>query len=169
MTEPLRGITAARGGGVTVDLSSRERDLLRSLPDQLQPLLVGDEAAPLLNATLYSRGYDDHELEQEYRDLTGSDIVGQRVAAMQTFAATLEAGVTTGGRWRAELDADQAAAWLSAVNDGRLVLGALLGITDESEWEQARSADEPAAVVLDYLGWLQEELVAALMGALPDD
>lgn len=169
MTEPLRGVVPGPDGGVTVNLSNRERDLLRSLPSQLQPLLTGDDAAPNVASTLYSRGYEDDELESEYRSLAGDDIVAQRVSAMETFAETLDAGSTTGGRWRADLDAQEAAAWLSAVNDGRLVLGALLGITDEAEWERGPSDDEPASVVLYYLGWLQEELVEALMGQLRQD
>lgn len=154
---------------MTVNLSLRERDLLRSLPSQLEPLLTDTSAAPSVAASLFSRGYDDDELEAEYRDLVGDDIVSQRVEALRTFEATLEGGTAAGGRWRAELDAGEAASWLSSVNDGRLVLGALLGITDESEWERGPSDDEPASVVLYYLGWLQEELVDALMSALPDE
>ena len=165
MTES-RGIVAAGGGGVTITLTSDERDFLRTLPEQLEPLLAGDHEVPRLAATLYSRGYDDEELEQEYRELAGDDIVGQRVAALQTFAATLEDGDVSAGRWRAELDAEQAAAWLSALNDGRLALGAILGVTDES-WEDDLPEDEPSGVVMHYLGSLQEELLGALADTLP--
>ena len=161
-----RGIVAARGGGVTVTLTVDEREFLRTLPEQLRPLLAGDHWVPRMAATLYSRGYDDEELEQEYRDLVGDDIVGQRVAAVQTFAATLEHGAVRGGRWRADLDAEEAAAWLSALNDGRLALGAILGITDES-WDEDLSADEPSGAVMHYLGSLQSELLDALMDTLP--
>jgi hypothetical protein len=165
----MRGVVALRDGGVRVRLSERERDLLRSLPDQLRPLLAGDPAAPAVSARLYPPGYDDEKLESEYRELIGSDIVDQRVAAMDTFAATLDTGAVSRGRWSTELDADSAAAWLSAVNDGRLILGQLLGITDEADWEGGPSEDDPTGVVLYYLGWLEEELVGALMGTLPDE
>ena len=164
----MRGITPARGGGVTVNLSARERDLLRSLPDQLRPQLTGEAEAPPIRARLFSRGYDDEDLEQEYRELVADDIVRQRVDALDVFMSTLEGGTSRLGRWRAELDADQAAAWLSAVNDGRLVLGALLGINDESQWEGGPADDNPASVVLHYLGWVEEELVGALMFSLPE-
>ena len=162
----MRGVAAGKDGGVTVNLSGRERQLLQSLPDQLRPLLTGDLEAPTIAASLFSRGYEEDELEAEYRSLIGDDIVSQRVRALDDFAASLEGGTTVRGRWRAELDAGTAGAWLSAVNDGRLVLGALLGITDESEWEQGPSDDDPAGAVLYYLGWLEEELVAALMTTL---
>ena len=163
----MRGVTPSADGGVTVNLSVRERELLRSLPDQLRPLLLDADQAPQLGAALFSRGYDDAEEERKYRELIGDDIVTQRTAALDTFAATLDAGKVRAGRWRAELDAEQAAAWLSAVNDGRLALGALLGITDEAAWEERSDDENPASVVLYYLGWVQEELVTALSGALP--
>jgi hypothetical protein len=164
----MRGIVATADGGVRVRLSQRERELLQSLPDQLRPLLTPDPTAPTVSARLYPPGYDDEQLEAEYRELIGSDLVTQRLAAMDTFAQTLEGGSLTRGRWTADLDAEAAGAWLSAVNDARLVLGELLGITDESDWEGGPTDDNPASVVMYYLGWLQEELVAALMGTLPD-
>ena len=164
----MRGIVPKVDGGVTVNLSQRERDLLRSLPEQLRPLLSGELPAPTIAATLFSRGYDDDELEEEYRSLAGDDIVAQRVSTLDVFAESLEGGAVTRGRWRAELDEETAAAWLSAVNDGRLVLGALLGIVDESQWESGPSDDNPASVVMHYLGWVEEELVQALMTTLPD-
>ena len=153
---------------MTVHLSTREHELLQSLPGQLRPLLAGDATMPTLQSRLYSRGYDDDELEQEYRSLTGDDIVSERTAAMDAFAATLENGRERLGRWRVDLDADEAAAWLSAVNDGRLILGALLGVEDESAWEEHVDDDNPTSVVLYYLGWLQEELVMALSAGLSE-
>ena len=163
----MRGVIPGADGGVTINLSVRERDLLRSLPDQLRPLLTDADQAPAIASALFSRGYDDDEEERAYRDLIGDDIVTQRTAALDTFAATLDAGKVRGGRWRAELDAEQSAAWLSAVNDGRLALGALLGISDESAWDDRYDDENPASVVLYYLGWVQEELVSALMASLP--
>jgi Domain of unknown function (DUF2017) len=165
----MRGVSPARGGGVTVNLSARERDLLRSLPDQLRPLLTGDIDAPPVTARLFSRGYEDDELEREFRSLIGDDIVRQRVGALDVFVGTLDGGTVKLGRWRTQLDAEQANAWLSAVNDGRLVLGAVLGIVDESHWEEGPTDDDPATVILHYLGWLEEELVQALSTSLPDE
>lgn len=165
----MRGMVPTPDGGVTVNLSVRERDLLRSLPEQLRPLLTDPEAAPGVGSALFSRGYDDDTDERKYRELIGDDIVTQRTAALDTFAASLDGGKVRAGRWRAQLDAEQAAAWLSAVNDGRLALGALLGITDEAEWEERADDENPANVVLYYLGWVQEELVTALMESLPSE
>ena len=96
------------------------------------------------------------------RELIGSDLVTQRLAAMDVFAESLAGGSSKLGRWVTELDAAAAEAWLSAVNDARLILGELLGITDESDWEGGPTDDNPTSVVMYYLGWLEEELVAAL-------
>jgi hypothetical protein len=164
----MRGVVARAGGGVRVRLSQRERELLQSLPDQLRPLLYGDAAAPTITARLYPPGYDDAKLEAEYRDLVGSDIQSQRVQAMDAFARTLAAGSESRGRWTADLDGEDAAAWLSAVNDARLILGELVGISEESDWEGGPSEDDPTGVVLYYLGWLEEELVGALSELLPE-
>ena len=168
MTDPVRGIAARDNGAVTVWLTVRERELLQSLPPQLRPLLAGDAEAPTVASRLFSKGYDDEQLEQEYRGLVGDDIVTERLAAMDAFAATLDQGATRGSRWRADLDANQAAAWLSALNDSRLILGALLGVEDEAVWEEHVDDENPTSIVLHYLGWLQEELVGALLATLPD-
>jgi hypothetical protein len=164
----MRGIVATADGGVRVRLSARERELLRSLPQQLRPLLSGDPNAPTVSARLYPPGYDDAKLEAEYRELIGADLITQRLAAMDAFAETLDGGSLIRGRWTTELDAEAAEAWLSAVNDARLILGELLGITTESDWEAGPTDENPTSVVMYYLGWLQEELVAALMGSLPE-
>ena len=168
VTRRASDIAPTADGGVRVRLPLPERDLLRSLPGQLRPLVSGEEQAPTVAGVLFSRGYDDEELEQEYRSLAGDDIVAQRLAALDAFAQTLAGGREFGGTWHIDLDAEQASAWLSAVNDGRLVLGALLGITEESQWEDGPDEDNPASIVLSYLGWLQTELVDALMTTLPE-
>ena len=164
----MRGVIPVAGGGLEIRLSVRERDLLRSLPQQLRPLLAGEEPAPTLTGRLYPPGYDDPDMEAEYQELVGSDIKAQRLAALDAFDATLAEGTVTRGRWAVTLNSEEAEAWLSAVNDARLILGGLLGITEESQWEDGPSEDNPASVVMYYLGWLQEDLVAGLMAALPE-
>ena len=58
----------------------------------------------------------------------------------------------------------QVYAWLRAFNQLRLAAASLLGITDDG-WEAEASAElraRPEFGMLMALGWLQEELVAAL-------
>ncbi len=65
-----------------------------------------------------------------------------------------------------QLTADQAQAWLKALNDVRLALGVRLGVTEEFEEQWGRlAADDPqwaAYEVYAWLGAVQESLVQAL-------
>jgi hypothetical protein len=63
---------------------------------------------------------------------------------------------------------DELLAWLSALNDLRLVLGTKLGATEDDDPE-AISDDDPLApsyALYYYLGWLEEQVVEALAGGL---
>ncbi len=62
------------------------------------------------------------------------------------------------------LDADEADAWLRALNDLRLVLGTRLDVTEDLDYENL-DLNEPRGrdlAVYGYLTWLQEQLVEAL-------
>jgi len=66
------------------------------------------------------------------------------------------------------LTGEQAQAWLTALNDLRLVLGTRLGVTDDSLLE-GLTENHPRAAELAlyaYLSWLQEQLVEALSSEL---
>lgn len=162
------GVTRLPDGGVRVRLTPRERALLQSLPAQLRPMLSGETDPAGVRERLFPRAYDDAEHDEEYRDLVADSLVEERLERLEAFARTLDGG--HGGRltWTVELSADDAHAWLSALNDARLTLGVLLGITEESQWEQSLEEDNPSSVALYYLGWLQEQLVAALMTGLQE-
>lgn len=165
----VHGVRRLPGGGVRVRLSSREREILRSLPDQLRPVLAGDEDPHQVRARLFPPAYDDPVEEDEYRQLIGEGLVEERMAAVDAFARTIEGGRMGRLTWTVELSADEAEAWLSTVNDVRLLLASVVGIASEDEWEIGPDRRDPASVILWYLGWLEEELVAALMGGLPED
>ncbi|HYQ63733.1 MAG TPA: DUF2017 domain-containing protein [Actinophytocola sp.] len=64
-----------------------------------------------------------------------------------------------------KLSAEQADAWLSALNDVRLALGTTLGVTEEMPDDLPD--DDPRAPhlgVYHWLTWMQESLVTALSG-----
>lgn len=169
---PLRhGVRRRSGGGLRVTLSTQERDALRSVPDILHPALSDEptELARAVRERLFPRAYDDDDLEEEYRSLVGDDLAEQRARAVATFRDSLERGRSSGRSWTLDLDAEDAGVWLVVVNDARLTLGTLLGVTEEDNWEDGPDADNPASMLLWYLGWLQEGIVGALMGALPGE
>ncbi len=165
MAHPVR---RRSDGTVEIRLSARERDLLRSLPQQLRPILIGEQPVHGVHERLFPPAYEDPDLEHEYRELVGHSLSDERLAAIEAFAATLDEGHVRRGTWTVQLDDDAAHAWLSAVNDARLTLGVVTGITSESQWEEGPDQRNPASVALWYLGWLQEQLLDALMRGLED-
>jgi hypothetical protein len=48
------------------------------------------------------------------------------------------------------------------------VFAGVVGITSEDQWVEGPDPADPASVLLWYLGWLEESLVEAMMGSLPD-
>lgn len=161
------GVTRRPDGGAVVRLSPGEHRLLSSLPDQLRPIVAGEQDIAGAHDRLYPPGYADAALDAEYRDLVGEALVVERLERLEAFAATLQAGRRRGLWWTIELDAEQIEGWVSAVNDARLVLGCFIGIADESQWERGPDTGDVNSVALYYLGWLQEELIEALMHGLP--
>lgn len=159
-----RRISRADDGTVHVALPMREREMLRSLPEQLRPILTGELDVAGARGRLFPAAYEDPEAEAAYRDLVRADLVEERAAAMDAFAETLDRPSSERFVWRVDLDDEQASAWLSATNDARLVLASVVGITDEAQWDEGPEPGDAAGAALWYLGWLQEELLAALTG-----
>jgi Domain of unknown function (DUF2017) len=149
-----RRIERTRNGDIRLRLPRDERALLRSLPAQLRRLLVEAPADPSLER-LFPPAYDDAEDEAEYRRLMGGELTEGRRRALRVVEETLD---------QDRLTNEQAEAWLTALNDLRLVLGTRLDVTEDMFLERLRP-DDPNAFEISlygYLSWLQEQLVEAL-------
>jgi Domain of unknown function (DUF2017) len=149
-----RRIERTRGGDIRLRLPRDERALLRSLPVQLRRLLVEAPDDPSLER-LFPPAYDDTEDEAEYRRLMGDELLEGRRRALRVIEDTLD---------QDRLTKEQAEAWLTALNDLRLVLGTRLDVSEEMLLERLRP-DDPNAFEISlyaYLSWLQEQLVDAL-------
>jgi Domain of unknown function (DUF2017) len=116
---------------------------------------------PVLARLLPDAYRDDPEAAGEFRRYTEQGLRSGKVAAAQTVLDTLPAG---GGHVR--LGPEDAQAWLRALNDVRLAIGTVLGITEdyEDELEGASWADPRSAYleVYHWLGYVQDSLVRAL-------
>ena len=116
---------------------------------------------PVLARLLPDAYRDDPEAAGEFRRYTEQGLRSGKAAAAQTVLDTLPAG---GGHVR--LGPEDAQAWLRALNDVRLAIGTVLGITEdyEDEMEAASWADPRSAYleVYHWLGYLQDSLVRAL-------
>jgi Domain of unknown function (DUF2017) len=154
---PIRGrVRRTRRGAFELRIPPEERDLLRTLPEQLRQLLA--EADPVEDPAmrrLYPAAYlDDPDATREFDAIVRDDLTAERLRAIDTMAGTIDAR---------SLSEDELAAWLAAINDVRLVLGVRLLVTEESEPDDfAGGPDEAAYATYHYLSYLEEEVVDAL-------
>lgn len=144
--DELEQITGIRTGNTRTPEDATTR---RLLPDFYRP--EGDEDGSAVDAD---------GLNAALRSLHEPGIIDAKRGAAQQMLATVP---EQGGRF--ELTEEQANAWIAAVNDIRLALGAVLKIGPEGPDQLA--AGDPMAGQLNVYQWLtvlQEFLVVALMG-----
>jgi hypothetical protein len=156
------GDIAGTGTAVAADPGSADLPSVDSLAAQLGLSdATGLPDDPVLARLLPDAYADDPEAAGEFRRYTELGLRSGKVAAAQTVLDTLPAA---GGRVR--LSESDAQAWLRALNDVRLCLGVILGVTDDFD-EQAHDLppEDPRAAyvgVYQWLAYLQESLVEAL-------
>lgn len=143
-----------RLGDYEVRLPEEERALLRNVAPQLRQLLDGDLADPALRRLFPTAYADDPERDREYHALVRDELADRRRAAVDALIATLD---------ERRLTEEQLLAWMSVVNDLRLVLGTRLDVSEDAD--PVPDPDDPEApllVLYGYLGYLLESIVAAL-------
>ncbi len=141
-----------RRGRIQVKVDKREREALIGIIDSLSPRL----AAPLASAP---RAYDDAKLQAEYDRWVRPDIEKGREVDLTMVREALSGGEDT-----LPLTEAQTLVWLRAFNHLRVAAGEILGIEADG-WEETATdtvKQQPEYGVLMALGYLQEELVAAL-------
>jgi hypothetical protein len=144
-------------GGIRVNLSDEERVFL----GDVLPLLAGvgsspdDPAAERLNVPVY---LDDPASNEEWWRLMGEDLAAGRAADRTVFERVVgDEGSSP------VVSSDEADSILRVLNEARLALGARMGVEVEADHD---ALPEHSRAVLDYLGWIQEELTVALMRGL---
>jgi hypothetical protein len=142
-------IECASDGGVLLQLSPEERALVASLAGELRSQLDSATGDPSFRR-LFPPAYDDEHDEKAYRELAGDELLDGRRRALEVLAATAGSD---------RLSAEEADAWLRALNDLRLVLGTRLDVQEDMLLDAPQTPD---LALYGYLSWLQEQLVAAL-------
>jgi len=147
------------GDGFRVALSDDEAELLQRLLTELSDLL--DQPDHPLTGRLFPVVHpDDPDAEAEYQRLMRPELVESKRAAIGAVRATLDGD----GR----MDDGGLVAFMQAVNSVRLVLGVMLGITDD---DQPDGDDDPDDTddessyeqqLYVYLSWLLEWSVRAM-------
>ena len=172
-----------------LDLSESERDVLINLTGQLIEILAErvdtaqtDPLATMVGITGHDSPPDDEVLlrllpnayadpvdASEFRRYTESDLrtkKGQHAMLVRSQLMEMVTGNVL-------LDSEAAQAWLGAINDVRLALGVRLKVDENShERLELLSSEDPMQAVFavySWLGWLQENLVLALMEDLEQD
>lgn len=152
-----RRIARDGSGGYRLELPIEERELLRSLPEQLRALLQTDD--PSLRR-LFPPAYEDAADDAEYDSLVREGLRAGRLEALTVVERTIAAE---------RLDESELLAWLDALESLRLVLGTQLEIREESFDTDFDPSDprSPGLALYGYLSWLQEQAVEALAAGLP--
>ena len=144
--DDLGELTGIRTGHVD---APRDATLGRLLPDFHRPDQDRELSADIVNG----------ELNAALRSVNEPKIIDAKLAAAQVVLETLPDG---GGD--IALTEAQAGEWLTALNDVRLALGAMLGISEDTP--DQLPPDHPHAAHLDVYHWLtvmQDLLVESLM------
>lgn len=175
--------------GVGARLDHEERTLLAGLLQEVEDLLDDGRSPlvdpfeamvelspdartptdPALARLLPDAAQDDPEAAAEFRRLTEGGLRRRKREALAMARHTLDRPGPL------QLDPPEAQAWLTALNDVRLVLATRLELHSDEDAERllGRAAEFPPddprawmAAVYDVLTWLQDTLVTALAAEL---
>jgi hypothetical protein len=174
--------------GITGYLEPAERDLLRSLINDVISMLQPEERAgqdPLaaligldmdvaepsdraVKRLLPNVMKDDGAASLEFRQLTERSLRETKIGALRAAALDLDKDEIV-------LTPEGARHWSMALNDVRLVLAERLDIQDEEDaehvhlmqdWSQAEDVESYLALVYNFATWLQESLVQAMLQSM---
>jgi hypothetical protein len=174
--------------GITGFLEPAERELLRSLIDDVISMLQPEERtnqdplAALIGLDMDAREPTDRAVKRllpnvmkdddgaslEFRQLTERSLRETKIGALRAAALDLDKDEIV-------LTAAGARHWSMALNDVRLVLAERLDIRDEEDaehvhlmqdWSQAEDVESYLALVYNFTTWLQESLVQAMLQSM---
>jgi uncharacterized protein DUF2017 len=154
---PPARVKRVRGGRFALRITAAERDVLRSLPAQLRELLTERDVAanPDLRRLFPTAYPDDPEKAAEYDGMVRDDLMAERLAAIEVMERTIDSD---------KLSEEELLAWLSAINDLRLVLGTRFDVPEDLSELDVHPGDPRAEslALYAYLSILEEDAVAAL-------
>ncbi|MFQ5523044.1 MAG: DUF2017 family protein [Acidimicrobiia bacterium] len=138
--------------GIRVSLSTEERAFLADVLPFLATVGMPDDdpAAARLQPPVY---LDDEEANEEWWRFMESELAQSRREDRELFRRVVES------EEGAVVDREAADAFLRVVNEARLALAARLGVEVEGDHDRL---PPDSRQVLDYLGWVLEELTEVL-------
>jgi hypothetical protein len=144
--------SATKHERIKVNVDDGVRTLIGSLSDQLREMLLVDDADDLRR--LYPTAYpDDAERQAGFHDMVHDQLLMARLDGIDRVEATLHDD---------ELSIDDADAWLSTINQIRLVLGTRLDVSEDDD--PVIDEDDPRAaaqVIYQVMSHVLEDLTGA--------
>ena len=180
----MRAFAAAPHGFVTGELEPVEAALLTQLATQVVALLIEADAAqpgPAVSRLLPDAYHGDQEASAEFRRFTAEGLTERKVRNARAVITAVAAAYAADGPTEVLLDPQTTQAFLRSLTDIRLVLATRLGIESDSgidsdsaidsdgdsdgQHSPSASSDDEVIMLSDvyeWLGWVQESLVAAV-------
>jgi hypothetical protein len=152
-----RRVRRTRKGDFELRLPEGERELLVALAGSLRAALEGDVRAEPALRRLFPPAYADPEdgvAERQYQAMVHEELLASRRAALDVVEATAS---------RDRLDESELLAWMTALNQLRLVVGTRLDVSeDDGPLPQPDDPTAPLVEIYHYLGVLLEGVLDAL-------
>jgi len=168
-------IDPRRDGGATVRFEGVEVEALRDLAAQVAQVLGGgvpEHGTDPIRDRLFPRAYVDpteDRSEEEFQSVVHEDLVRAKSEAVAALLADLDASTDRRDRLTLELDPAGVEQWVGALNDVRLTIGVVLGVSEDDDAEDDLPPDDPRAAGLatyHWLTWVQGTLVEVLLEAM---
>lgn len=151
------GPVEALGDGVfRINLTEDERTTLLGFVDQLEQVLSAEHSDPRLRRLFPTAYHENPDLDEEYQGYMRDELRQSRAASIATVRDVLHSPET--------LTEAQLYAFMMVLNSLRLVLGTLLGVSEDEDTDDIDD-DDPTfgqAQLYGYLGWLLEWTVDTL-------
>ncbi len=151
------GPVEAIGDGVfRINLTEDERTTLLGFVDQLEQVLSAEHSDPRLRRLFPTAYHENPDLDEEYQGYMRDELRQSRAASIATVRDVLQSPET--------LTEAQLYAFMMVLNSLRLVLGTLLGVSEDEDTDDI-DEDDPTfgqAQLYGYLGWLLEWTVDTL-------
>ena len=151
------GPVEALGDGVfRINLTEDERATLLGFVDQLEEVLSAEHSDPRLRRLFPTAYHENPDLDEEYQGYMRDELSQSRAASIASVREVLQSPET--------LTEAQLYAFMMVLNSLRLVLGTLLGVSEDEDTDDIDDDDPTVgqAQLYGYLGWLLEWTVDTL-------
>jgi Domain of unknown function (DUF2017) len=151
------GPVESLGDGVfRINLSEDERETMLRFVDQLEEVLTAEHTDPRLRRLFPTAYHENPDLDAEYQGYMRDELSQSRASSIATVREILES--------EDSITESQLYAFMMVLNSLRLVLGTLLGVSEDEDTDDIEE-DDPSfgqAQLYGYLGWLLEWTVDTL-------